>query len=325
VARRELRRILVRSRRRLLATVAVALILAIGVFVLEDRRPALYERSVRVLLSEGAFAEDGRPRPRRELRAIIAQAIFAPDRLDALISEHDLVRKLGFASQAEARSGMRQLIEVDTEFDYFASSPKPLAPLGSARVTVTFSAPEPELALAVARDISELVAETRITSVDEAENSRIEAMRVSAENAIGKAVSLEAQLHRVRQLATALPSADAQRLMQRLSVVVEAAQERAKLAAAGLVDAQLQVHAVHRPRHLVQVVNPGDPFWRTRPRDERWLRQAILALLLAGIAAVILVGAIDPTVLDEHDLRRAGLAPLGRVPVPQAQSSRAEI
>lgn len=325
MARREIGRMLVRSRRRLSATVGIALVVTIGVFGLQEKRPALYERSVSLLMTEGAFAEDGRPRPRRDLRAFIAQAILAPDRLDLLIDDHDLMRQLGLSSLEEARSEIRKLIKVDTWFDHFVFSPQRLASSGSARVTVTFSAPEPELALAVAQDIGELLAETQTASVDEAENARIEAMRVLAENAVGRAVSLEAQLYRVKSLATDQPSADTQGLLQQFSVVVRAAQERAKLAAAGLVDAQLQVHALHRPRHLIQVANPGDPYWRTRPRDERWLRQAILSLLLAGIAAVVLVGAFDRTLLDEEDIRRAGLTPLGRVPVPQAQSSRTEI
>jgi hypothetical protein len=274
----------------------------------------MYDAEVGLLITEGAFADDGRPRPRGELRAFIIRTIFTTAQLDALISKHDLVTKLRAGSPEGARSRMRKLVEVNTYSDYFEGYRERADPPRSARVTISFSAPDPELALAVARDIGAIVAETQTRRAAEAANLRLEGLRVLAENAAGRAASLEDQLGRAKENALEQPSAVARERLAQLSGGVRVAQDAAKQAAASLVDAQLQAHAVHQLGPMIQVVKQGVPFWRTMPRGERLVRQAMLALFIGCLAALILIGSLDPAVLDEADIQRAGLIPAGRVP-----------
>jgi hypothetical protein len=314
-----------RARRRPFVTVGLALALAGGIFALLARRPHMYDAEVALLITEGAFAPDGRPRPRGELRGFINHAIFTTSRMDALVSKHDLVTKLRAASREEAREELRRLVVVRTWHDYFQGYRQRQDPPRTARVTIAFSAPEPELALAVARDLGETVAETQGGRAAEVANARVEAMRAVAANAAGRAVRLEAQLDRAVENARTRPSASSQGLTEQLSRIVRTAQHAAKLAAADLVDAQLRAHAVRRLGGLVQVVDPGLPYWRVMPRNRRLTRYAILSLLVATLGAVILVGAFDPTVLLESDIQRAGIRPVGSVPVRRGQSSPTEV
>ena len=62
-------------------TLAVTLLLAAGLFTVQIRRPKLYKAEVGLLIIEGAFAADGRPRPRGELRSFIEAAVLAAPRL----------------------------------------------------------------------------------------------------------------------------------------------------------------------------------------------------------------------------------------------------
>jgi len=104
---------------------------------------------VGLLITEGAFAPDGRPRPRGELVGFINQAAFADARLGDLIGKHDLVRRLGATDRADALARMRKLIEVHTWHDYFEGYRQGDDPPRTVRVSIGFSAPDPETALAV--------------------------------------------------------------------------------------------------------------------------------------------------------------------------------
>jgi hypothetical protein len=51
---------------------------------------------------------------------------------------------------------------------------------------------------------------------------------------------------------------------------------------------------------------------------DRALLAALISLLFAIPIAILTVGAFDPSVHDDEDVRRMGLEPLGRVPLPRA-------
>ena len=315
----------VHVRRRRFVTLGMALVVAMVVFALQARRRAMYEAEVGLLITEGTFAPDGRPRPRGELRAFLSHEIFTLARLDALIAKHGLVAKLRAGSQDGARTRLRKLIEVETSHDYFEGLRGQADIPRSARVTISFSAPDPDLALEVARDIGEIVADTQTRHVTEIANARVEELRVLAENAAGRALRLEDQLYRARDEAADQTGPISRDLLNQLTAVVQSAEGAARNAAANLVDAELRSHAVHQLKDLVQVVSSSAPLWKTMSRAERMTRQIILALLIGSLAAFLVVGAFDPTIMDEHDLRRAGLTPVGRVTVCRDQSRRPEV
>jgi len=306
-------------------TLGLALMVALGVFGLQARRRPMYEAEVGLLITEGTFAADGRPRPRGELRAFLTREIFTPEHLDSLIDKHRLVQMLRTGGRDGARARLRKLIEVDTSHDYFEGYRDQADPPRSARVHISFSAPDPELALEVAEDIGKIVAKTQTQHVTEIANARVDAMRILAEKAAGRALDLEEQLLRARQDVGDQRDIRSRDLLEQLAAIVESAQAAARQSEANLVDAQLRVHAIRELDDLVQVVSSSAPLWQRMTRAERMLRQAILAMVVGILAAVVLVGAFDPTVVDEQDIRRSGMVLVGRVPILRGQLPHADV
>lgn len=322
IVRQKFRLMAVRARRRPFVTAGVFVTVVMGTFAVQARRPAMYEAEVRLLISEGAFAEDGRPRPRGELRAFVSRALLTPAHLDTLIEKHDLVKQLRTGSLAGARSRVRNLIEINTGFNYFEGYRESSDPPRSARVEVAFSAPDPELALAVVKDLGDIIAETQTSRMAAAAEGRVEDLRLLAESVAGRAISLEEKLDRAKEAVKGQPGPISEGVMQQLVAQVAAARTAAERAEGAFVDAQLRTRTNRQTGELVHVVNPGLSSWRTIPRAERIARHGLVSIAVAALAALILVGVFDPTVLDDTDIQRAGLRAVGRLAVRRAQSPR---
>jgi hypothetical protein len=325
VAYQQVRRMFARARRRLFVTLGLTLVLAAMILAVQARRHKMYEAEVGLLITEGAFDTDGRPRPRGELLAFINDVIFATARLESLISKHDLVKRLGGAGQADTVARLRKLVEVNIWNDDFLGYRRRDDQPRSVRVTIAFSAPDSALALAVARDLGKLVAETQTARVSEAAAARVDGLRAIAESAAARAASQNEQLVREQDAATSPQSGYLDLRLHQLARAAKMAEAASRAAAADLFDAEVQAREIRGSDRLVQVVDPGAPVWATVSGSMRMVRLAALSLFLAVFLAVILVGAFYPSVFDEQDLRRVGLRPLGRVPVCSGRSSRAEV
>ena len=311
---RQVRRLLARSRCRPVATVCLAAVIGLVMFAAQARRPKLYEAEVGLLITEGAFEADGRPRPGGELRAFIADVAFADARLDNLIAKRDLVQRLGASDREAARARMRKMIEVHTWQDYFEGYRQRADPPRTARVTIGFSAPDPALALAVARDLGELVAETQTARETQRAMAQIDGLRSAVDSAASESARQRDLLEQAERAAGELPDLGSLLRVKQLARGLESAEKASRSVAAQLLEAQLHLRTAQQIGTRVQVVDPGIPPWHTPTKSERLVRQAALALILSLPLAVILVGAFDPTIRDEQDLRRTGLRLLGRVP-----------
>jgi hypothetical protein len=304
-----------RARRRPWVTLGLTLVLA-GIFVaVQARRPKMYTAEVGLLITEGVLKSDGHPRPHGELRAVIDDAIFVTARFEEMVDKHDLVKKLGLSSKAVAVAKVKKLIEVEVWQDYFDSYRRSTDPPRSAHVTIGFSAPDPETALAVARDLGELLAAAQIARESDAAAARVAGLRAIAESAAARAVRQNERARRERENLVTRPGERLAPAPEQISFATRAADQTARAAAVELFDAQLQIREIRNPGRLVQVVDPGISLWQKVPLRARLVRQAEVSLVLALFLAVVLVGALDPTVRDEQDLRRVGLQPIGSIPV----------
>jgi hypothetical protein len=274
----------------------------------------MYDGGVGLLITEGAFSSDGRPRPRGELLGFIDRAVFTAARLEELANKHDLVRKLRAPNLEVAVDRLRQQIDVGIWQDYFEGYRQGEDPPRTVRVTIGFSAPDPETALAVARDLGQLVAETQTQHEADSAAERVKSRRILAASAAARANGLHEELERMKVDAVEQPGGNAFVGLQRMKAAVQAADAASSAMAGDLVDAQLRERAVRRVGHLVQVVDPGTPVWQRLSRTERLAGQGALALGLGMFLAVFLVGSLDPTIRDEQDLRRVRIPYLGSVP-----------
>jgi hypothetical protein len=311
---RQVRRLLARSRCRPVATACLAAVIGLVIFAAQARRPKLYEAEVGLLITEGAFAPDGRPRPRGELRAFVNDVAFSNARLDDLVRKHDLLPWLGTTNREAALTSMRKLIKVNTWHDYFEGYRQHADPPRTARVTIEFTATEPALALAVARDLGELLAETQTARESEKATARVEELRVLMGSAAAEAARRRAEQERAERAGGERPDPASLWRVQKTMQGLETAENTSRAVTAELISAQLYAQTVGRVGSRVQVVDPGIPPWRTATRAERLMRQVTLAALVSVPLVIMLIGAFDPTVRDEQDLVRIGMRLLGRVP-----------
>jgi capsular polysaccharide biosynthesis protein len=298
--------------------------LAGGLFAAQARRPSVYTAEVGLVITEGVLSADGSPRPHGELRVLIDDAIFVRARLEELIDKRDLVRKLGVSGKVEALVDVKRRIEVEVWQDYFELSRQSADPPRSAHVNIAFSARDPETALAVAHDLGELLATSQIAREVDAVAARIASLRAIADSAVARANRERDRAEKARVAAVGRP-VDPMVLRGGEPNSTTMADEAARVAEARLFEAQIQMREIRQASRLVQVIDSGDPLWRSIPRRARLLRQAEISLVCAVFLAVVLVGALDPTVRDPQDLRRVGLPLIGSVPVCSPTSPSAKV
>jgi hypothetical protein len=300
------------------------LALAAMFFGVLSRRPKLYQAEVGLLITEGVLTSDGLPRPRGELRALIGNAIFVTSRLEGLIDKHDLVRRLGAADKPAALDLFRSRIEIGVWQDYFIGFRERGDPPRSARVSIGFSAPDPDLALAVARDLGALVSESQSANEIAAASARVDALRVLAERAEKKFAGVNDLSWRETEEESSEPDPRWNIRRRDLSKSAREAEDEAKAAALKLFNAELEAHEARRFGRMIQVVDPGLPLWEAASVPRRLARLGLLSLALGMLLSVILVSTLDTAVRDEQDLQRIGLRLLGVVPVRPQHSPSAD-
>jgi hypothetical protein len=308
VLRWQVSRLVDRARRRPLVTATLALGISALLFAAQARRPKVYERSVGVLITEGTFSADGRHRPREELLKFIYSGVFTSARLEELAIKYDLLRKLASKPRL-AVERVRDRIDIDIWQDFFERRRSAQDPPPTVRVTISFTASDPETALGMARDLGQLVASTQT----QREAERVRDKRVLAERAADRANSLHEEFERMRIEARNQPADHAYARLQQMNLAVQAADATSLALAADLVDAQLRERRIRQIEHLVQTVEPGPLTWQATSRTQRFAVLAAVSLALGAFLAVFLVGAFDPTVRDEQDLRRVRIPYLGTI------------
>jgi hypothetical protein len=227
------------------------------------------------------------------------------------MKRHQLGGKVARVGQdASDRNGVRVEAHVwDDEFE----DHRYVDPARSIPVTITISAAEPSLAVAVAQDVGELVAQVVASLQSEAAAALAKELRARFETAVAEAARQNELLEGESAHAVGRHDRDPDLHMLGIAQGARMAEQRASIAAAALIEAQMQASDGGQSGHLVHVLDPGVPFWRDTARGGRLAREVTLSLGLAVVLATILVGAFYPSVMDEQDLLRVGLTPLGKV------------
>jgi hypothetical protein len=130
--------------------------LTLGVVIL--LRPA-YEPRYLLRVVENDRDPGTTPRPRRQLREYVLGAAFTSEPLFGIINKHGLYPGLMRKNPRAALESFREDIDVDVYRNYFVEQRTDKEPPRSARVAVRYKAKDPDLALAVTRDLGNLIVE----------------------------------------------------------------------------------------------------------------------------------------------------------------------
>ena len=316
----ELQRIKIRARARPLPILALALLIT-GVLIYKvATKPQLVEAEVVLLLTDGSLSRRETPIPVEELKEYVSNVLLPDDKLLALIERKDLYRLRKTQGDQFALDGLREQVEIEVwKNSYVYYDPDISTAEHSARIGITVTDTDPDLAFELARDLATIV----VTTLDEknkavttvlandvaafrtGQQARLDGLqREQAEeeaaladavrtNKPGVAAALELVLDRAR--------ADEKRIQESLANIATSSDAVAdKIAEAGL-DTTISIVEEHRP---------------DRPEHKSFVLMMVIAVVGFGslFGAALLVGAFDSRIHDVDDVTRLGLPVIGHVP-----------
>ncbi len=263
-----------------------------------------YTVTVALRVSEGAVQSAGADLGGGALRSQVEDLAFTAKHLTELMRKHPQVfgpaDRIGSDDLKEMRDNITVVI---LENDFIAERTGDDPPR-AARVEVTYKADNPKVAWTVAQELAELVIGTTMGGA----RAAIARARTAAAAAVSQA---EARAEGA-VLADEEAPPDRPPGARGVDPLVTTANERLQAVGGEESEAELSLKALDARQSLrFEVIDPGQvPI--PVPRVTFPLLIALLAVSLFG--AWVLVGALDPRVLDVDDLASAGVVALGSLP-----------
>jgi hypothetical protein len=313
----EIRRLLVRSLRRPVLTLAIASLLTAAFLGWQIRRPPRFPVHAELLIRENALSSDRQSLSRADMRSFVENVAFTSAHLQRIIDRHHLYRQAVVRSPVLALLEMRKDIEVEILQDYFAEYRLDNSAQRSVRIVVTFTGDDPLEASAVAQDLGELVAQAELgRHADRARrNARLarvaaERIRQDVKEAADSLALLEMHLaantdRELSQASEQLKRALLQARMDQLEARRSEAEQQETLFD---LTAESEARQAGTRVHLA----PLQTDLGIEQDASRWLKRRAATSGLLGIGlALVLVGAFNPRLYDADDVRRAGGWSLG--------------
>lgn len=139
--------------------VAIALLLTGGVVAIVALVSGEYNPTYVLRVSEMDGDPSVMPRPKRQLQQYVQEAVFTTEPLMRVIQKHGLYPSLARKNQRAALQSFREDIEVEVYRNYFIEERSREDSPRTARLAVRYRAKDPDLALAVTRELGGLVIE----------------------------------------------------------------------------------------------------------------------------------------------------------------------
>jgi hypothetical protein len=136
-----------------LAAAALAALLGGAVFMSKHAYSPRYV--LRVV--ESSRDPTGMPRPRRQLADYVRQGVFTSEPLLAVMHRHNLYPSLARKNPRAALASFREDIDVDIYQNYFVEERSVGSAPRSARLSVSYRNPDPDVASSVTRELGELI------------------------------------------------------------------------------------------------------------------------------------------------------------------------
>jgi len=283
--------------------IPVAVLIALGAAALKNRH-RVFEATVVLRVIEGTVRVAGAELGPGALRAQVEDLAFTNPNLLAVLRRHVVDFPDVTTDPVDAVADLRRSADVVITDNDFVEERAADDPPRSAGIALSFRSPNPELALAMARDLAELVVRSALNQQKQA----LEREGAAAAAALQQAEAQTARTADDPDLAAQDPRAEAAR--QRLMATVAKA-----------TNARLGQRAVEAQQTLhIDLVDAGRV--PRRPTNLERLQDFAIVLALAALAGCLVAGAFDPRVLSRDDLIIMELAPLGEVPALPAARSR---
>lgn len=312
----EVKRLVRRARRRKLLVVLTTLIMAGLLTLREYRKQRTYPATVLLSATEAEDPELASVNNGTRLQDYVWYAVFTDANLLALADKHRFRPDLMKKNPRQLLESFRDDLDVDVFKNEFAHERFPGSPPRSARVAIEMKMPDPEAAVAITRDLGDLVIER------DAEN-RKERYDMAREVAMGAVSVADSEVLRLRReldrAESEYATASSARLGE-LRVTIE------KLDRA-IVAAEARLREADQDRRHLELGSNADTGNMTlrwervdwgvaKPRVNQHVvlvRTGLLGFLGLLPLVALFVGAFDPRVYDDRDVSRLGLRPLGLV------------
>lgn len=291
-------RVLRRGVRRPLATLlagALVALAAVGIVVLLEPpyRPGYVLRVVETDRDPGTM-----PRPRRELRQYVLDAVFTTNALLAIIQKHGLYPALMRHSRRAALESFRDDIELDVYRNYFVEARSAHEAPRSARIAVRYRSEDPAIALAVTRDLGKLIVEReraeRAKEAAQAARSAKRALDRLEHEATKRRREIAEKQIEISDQTTARPDAE----IELVGLMGTLASLDREITAAQRTNAELELGAAYESSNAgmrFEVVDDGSIAKSDRLQPVQLAGIGIVTLALGLPLAALAVGAFAPS------------------------------
>ncbi|HTJ83373.1 MAG TPA: hypothetical protein VL400_16755 [Polyangiaceae bacterium] len=312
----EVRRLFRRAKRRKLLVLALTLLAVALVGVREARKQRTYPARVILSATEGDEAVNGAAHTNAKLSDYLWYAVFTDRQLVVMAKKHGFRPDLQAKNERMLIDAFRDDLDVDVYKNEFREPRYPGGPPRSARIAVSMRMPDPNDALAITRDLGDLViqrdAANRKERYDVEQKLANEVARLAEDDVARQQrdlASARAQLEIVDPRARGpiyVEIADLERQVVRAQTELKNAQEAKR---------KLDLQKAADKESLTLKFDRVD--WGAAPTPTAvWLlmvRTLLLSFLGLFPLVAMGVGAFDRRVYDDRDVGRAGLLPLGVV------------
>jgi hypothetical protein len=309
-----LRALLARLGRRGRASWFVWVPLAVAATALVTVRAArrrIFEATVVLRVTEGEMHVAGSELNSSLLYDYVRERAFTNENLAEVVARYPGEFSGEPAVEATEMRSATDLAITDNDFveDRAAEDPP-----RSARIAVTFHDLDPETALAVARDLAELIVRSTLNLQKQAAEREAAGSALALRQAEGALAAREDEQEKADSGSS------------HFDPILEQARGRLDAMVAMAADARLAKSADrHRQTLAFDLVDAGR---LPQPPSSTAVAAGVAGRLVVGfLAGLLLAGAFDPRVLDRDDVVELGLVPLGRTPrlprLPPAAASEA--
>lgn len=319
---RELQRLKRRAKARPIGFIVLAALLAGAVVFKRSRRPATYKARVVMVVTEGELSTDRTPLPRKELRDYVTALSFTRARLLAVVEELDLFPARAVRGDDWAIGALRANLKIDVYRNYFANDRGFETARRSARIGVIYRDSDPERAIAVARRVSELIAETESRRRELSSAAAVEQARIIVERARSALLARRSLLtenllarDQADRNRDALREAELTLEIGRLQKQLEADRNLVRLTEGDL--SEIELRAALDTSRLGLSFDVADEHAPEARDPNAWLVLAaigVVSFIFLLPLCAIGIAAFDSRVHDLEDVERLGLDVVGHVP-----------